>query len=1094
MNYVLGLDVGIASVGWAVLELNTQDDPIRIVDLNSRIFEKAEVPKTGESLAAPRRMARSARRLTRRRRFRLHRVRRYIIRNHILDEKQVAALYADSAEKTDIYTLRYEALSQPISNSDWARLLIFFAKHRGFQSNRKNVSSDNDEGEMLSAITQNRELLKTYRTVGEMLYRDDKFKACKRNKGGSYAFTVSRAMLADEIHTLFAVQRQLGQPYASEELETAYMDLFSAQRNFEEGPGMNSPYGGNQIEKMIGSCTFERGEKRAPKASYAFMAFNVWQKINHLRVFSEGTYRFLTQDEKEKLASAVWQKEHIIFKDIRKYLALDDTVRFADVNYNMRNIKEHDDVSAMVEEMEKKTQFSWVKEYHTMRKALNKVKKNRIFELKHEQIDAIAYAFTVYKNDTAIRDYLLSHGIEAADAEALLEHISGFSKFGHLSAKACYKLLKPLQEGYVYTKACEIAGYDPQKSSQEDISDIPNPVVKRALSQTMKVIRAIIRQYGCPPVEVHIELARELAKSFKERKAIEDSIKDNQKNNEKVKERLKELNVVQPKGMDIVKYKLYQQQKGACAYSQKMFDVIRLLKDPSYAEVDHIIPYSRSFDDTYSNKVLVLTKENRDKGNRTPMEYFQDKPERKEAFVNWVNHTISDGKKRSNLLRVAYLADDERGWKRRHLQDTQYISRYLYNYLKQHLPLKEGYTDRKQRIIPVNGAVTAYVRKRLGIPKIRENGDLHHAVDAVIIACVTQGVIQKISRYSKIKELRQYMTADGTIVDGVTGEVLQTANPRKTDPFPEPWPEFRRELEARVSDNPAEEIAKLCLPTYHDVANIAAPFVSRMPNRKVHGPAHEETIRSAKLCSSGYTITKTALTSLTLEDGEIKGYYNPDSDRLLYHALKQRLEQFGGDGKKAFAEPFYKPKADGTPGPEVKKVKIMAKSNVNVPVNQGRGVAANGSMVRIDVFGVEEKGKTVYYFVPIYVADTVKTQLPHKAAVNNKEYAEWKDVDDRDFLFSLYPNDLIYMESSRLTSFHTEKNSTVTPAKIHRKEMFLYYRKAGISSASIYVINHDGTYIKESLGIKTIRTLKKCTVDVLGHIRFVKKEKRQGFR
>ena len=313
MNYVLGLDIGITSVGWAVLELDTHDEPIRIVDLNSRIFEKAEVPKTGESLAAPRRMARSARRLTRRRRFRLHRVRRYLIRNRILDARQVEELYVDSIGKTDIYELRYQALNQPVSNSDWARLLIFFAKHRGFKSNRKHISGSGDEGQMLEAITENQEILKNYRTVGEMLYKNEKFKACKRNKGGSYAFTVSRDMLADEIHALFDVQRSLGQAYASEKLEEEYMELFSAQRNFDEGPGMNSPYSGNQIEKMIGCCTFEDGEKRAPKASYAFMAFNIWQKINHLRVTCEGTYRFLSQAEKETLAAFAWKKRKYHF-------------------------------------------------------------------------------------------------------------------------------------------------------------------------------------------------------------------------------------------------------------------------------------------------------------------------------------------------------------------------------------------------------------------------------------------------------------------------------------------------------------------------------------------------------------------------------------------------------------------------------------------------------------------------------------------------------------------------------------------------------------------------------------------------------------
>ena len=129
---------------------------------------------------------------------------------------------------------------------------------------------------------------------------------------------------------------------------------------------------------------------------------------------------------------------------------------------------------------------------------MDKVKKDRISELSHEQIDTIAYAFTVYKNDEAIKRYLLEHAIELADAEALLENISGFSKFGHLSVKACYKLLEPLQQGHVYTKACEIAGYDPQKSNQENISDIPNPVVKRALSQALKLLRRLSGNMDAP--------------------------------------------------------------------------------------------------------------------------------------------------------------------------------------------------------------------------------------------------------------------------------------------------------------------------------------------------------------------------------------------------------------------------------------------------------------------------------------------------------------------------------------------------------------------------------------------------------------------
>lgn len=124
-DYVLGLDIGITSVGWAVLELNIQDEPIRIVDLNSRIFERAEIPKTRESLAAPRRVARSSRRRTRRRRFRLYRIRRYLLRNQIITPSDMKILYDNCGDMKDIYTLRHEALDRAVTSKEWARLLIF---------------------------------------------------------------------------------------------------------------------------------------------------------------------------------------------------------------------------------------------------------------------------------------------------------------------------------------------------------------------------------------------------------------------------------------------------------------------------------------------------------------------------------------------------------------------------------------------------------------------------------------------------------------------------------------------------------------------------------------------------------------------------------------------------------------------------------------------------------------------------------------------------------------------------------------------------------------------------------------------------------
>ena len=1078
MNYVLGLDVGITSCGWAVLELNHEDEPVRIVDLNSRIFDKAEAGN-GDSLAAPRRMARGIRRLTRRRKFRLHRVRGFLVRHHILTKEEIENLYTNP-HKTDIYELRYRVLTEKVSPSDWARLLIFFAKHRGFQSNRKNEKSGED-GLMLAAIGENKKILENYRSVGDMLYSDEKFKDCKRNKGGTYRFTVSRSMLKEEVQILFKKQRELGQTFAGEDLEDEYLSIFSAQRNFDEGPGANSPYAGDQIEKMIGDCTFEDGEngrplqKRAPKASYAFMAFNLWQKINHIRVNSKGIQRSLETEEKNKIADLAWTKENITYHDLRQITGLDEETRFSEVTYPL---------DSTTEEAEKKVKFSWVKPYHAMRRALDKVEKNYIRKLSREEIDAIAYAFTVYKNDKKIRTALTEKGIKENVADVLITHLDGFSKFGHLSEYACYKLLPFLEKGEEYYKACDSAGLI--ESPARKIKDITNPVVKRAVTQTMKVIKAVQRKYG-NPVEVHIELARELARSFKDRAAMDHRMKENYAKNEKIKERLsKEFHIMNPTGQDIVKWKLYEQQQGCCAYSQKPFDVDRLLHDGNYAEVDHILPYSRSFDDTYRNKVLVLEKENRDKGNRTPMEYLADKPERKEKFIAWVKTVIKDSKKREHLLRVKYGRDEEAEWKQRHLQDTQYISRFLYNYLRNTLKLAPGYTDRKRRIIPVNGAVTGYIRKRLDIRKIRENGDLHHAVDAVVIAVTTQGMIQKVTRYSQIRE-------NPKLIDKKTGEVLTAKEFHNKDNFPEPWPRFRQELEVRVSEDPEEAIRRLRLPAYENVGEIKKPFVSRMPRRKVRGAAHEETVRSGKLREDGYTILKTDLSKLKLENGEIKGYYRPESDRLLYEALKKRLEAFGGKGEEAFKKPFYKPRADGTPGPLVKKVKIIEKSSLNVPVHKGKGVAYNDMMVRIDIFGVNEKGKNAYYFVPVYVSDTVKKELPCRGVVKRKSYENWKIMDDKDFLFSLYHNDMIHVVSKKPLSFTAAKGSSLLP-KMETKDTYVYYKGADIKGVSITVINHDNSYGIKGMGIKTLLQLEKCEVDVLGNISFVKQEKRQGFR
>lgn len=1080
--YAIGFDIGITSVGWAVVALDSEDKPYGIINMGSRVFDAAEQPKTGASLAAPRREARSARRRLRRHQHRLERIRLLLLTENMISQAELDTLFAGKLE--DIYTLRVKALDAPVSHTEFARILLHIAQRRGFRSNRK-AETAKEDGELLAAVSKNRALMaeKGYRTVGEMLLQDPLYAASKRNKGGQYIATVGRDMVVEEVRAIFRAQRQLGQPFASEKLESRYLDILLSQRSFDEGPGEGSPYAGSQIERMIGKCTLEDGEQRAAKAAYSFEYFTLLQNINHLRLLRGGEGSPLTPAQREALIALAHKTKELNFSHIRRELAIP-----ADTTFNAVYYKNTDDA----EEAEKKTKFSYLKAYHQMRTAFNKLSKNHFDTLTRAQKNELGRVLSTYKTSAKIRAALLPAGL--SDAELDIAETLSFSKFGHISVKACDKLIPFLEKGMKYDEACAAAGYDFKAHSgrertqllhptPDDLADITSPVVRRAVAQTVKVLNAIIRERGCSPTFINLELAREMAQDFTERNQAKKSMDDNRARNERLMERIRtEYGKEHPTGQDLVKLKLWEEQHGECAYSQKHISIEHLF-EPDYAEVDHIIPYSISFDDGYKNKILVLAEENRNKGNRLPLQYLQGK--RREDFIVWVENTIRSTPKKQRLLKEKLTSEDEKQFKERNLQDTKTMARFLLNYIGDHLAFTDFAAGRKKHITAVNGAVTSYMRKRWGISKIRENGDLHHAVDALVIACTTDGMIQQVSRYAALRECEYVQTEGGSLAVSVhTGEVLKS--------FPYPWPEFRRELEARLGDDPRRAVISQRFPVYlnNDIP-VRKLFVSRMPRRKVTGAAHKETIKSPKALQDGVVVTKRPLTSLKLDkNGEIANYYMPQSDQLLYEALKEQLIKHGGDGAKAFTQPFHKPKSDGTPGPIVNKVKLCEPTTLYVPVLKGTGVADNDSMVRIDVFYVEGEG---YYFVPIYIADTLKKELPSKACVAFKPYEDWKAMSDENFIFSLYPNDLMRVtHKNKLKLTKAQKESTL-PDTYETKQELLYYIGADISTASVAGRTHDNSYMTRGVGIKTLEKLEKFTVDVLGEYHKVEREPRMAF-
>ena len=238
-HYTLGLDIGIASIGWAVLGNDEDGTPNRIIDLGVRIFESAEVQKTGESLAAPRRDARSARRRLRRHRHRLERIRYLLVQQGVLTQEEMTHLH-DKSDMVSPYQLRTEGLDRLLNAREFSKVLIHLAQRRGYQSNStaEEAKNEKENGIIKSAILENQQRMERggYRTIGEMMYRDAAFWEtingiryhCTRNKAGDYRFTVDRASILSEVSILFEAQRRLGSPWASVEREDAYTAILAS--------------------------------------------------------------------------------------------------------------------------------------------------------------------------------------------------------------------------------------------------------------------------------------------------------------------------------------------------------------------------------------------------------------------------------------------------------------------------------------------------------------------------------------------------------------------------------------------------------------------------------------------------------------------------------------------------------------------------------------------------------------------------------------------------------------------------------------------------------------------------------------------------
>ena len=1072
-KYSLGLDIGTSSIGWAVLDLDKE----RIHDLGVRIFERPEDPQNGDSLAKPRRDARSARRRLKRRRQRLNHLKQFFIDQNILTKDQVEKVlnYTSDFNKLDVYELRAKALAEELSPEELLKVLYQIAKRRGFKSNRKVVEeSDKEGGRVTSALKANEKFLadNNYTTVGDALNRDEKFAPHKRNKRDDYTNSFARDDFLRELEAIIKTQRN----YALKNVpEQAISELIYG---IDDGQVTNvsaimyqRPFMTKElIEKMVGDCTFEKDEKRAPKASYSFEVFRLASDLSHLvfiprdaskrQAKRENLEVRLSPEQIGKIIDLAKNQKSLTYKKVRNTAGISEDY----VPKDVRGKKKEGD------EFGEDNTFGGLKAYNDIRSALKDLPEVWAKIDNESVINQIAYILTTQKADEGIRAELDSLPLSDKAKEAIIKiKPTNFKAFGHLSIKALQKITPHILEGMTYDKACETAGYDFKKQSAS-LEQITNPVVKRAITQTLKVVRAIERKYG-KPYFIKVETARDLAKNFKDRKAIENENKENQARNQSIIQTLNENGVVTPTGQQIIKVKLYREQNGVCLYSGKSIDFETMLRDDNAYQVDHIVPFSRSNNDGITNKTLVLTEENQKKGNQTPFEYFGADEKRWKEYVARVESTyqtreVKKGdkdaganykyngyalKKKQNLLLQDYKNDS---WNVRALNDTRYITRFIQNYLRQMVDFAEG--KEKQRVIAPNGTTTAYLRKRWGLAKDRAEDVLHHAKDAAVVAAINQKIVYQANLFSKEQEMKLYLNNAKTIdekrqillqsTDENTGEITDEAtftqaqkdlaqaeyfklrsNEETKNRFPAPWPDFSKEVMKRTLNT---DIATLQnelrgLDNYDEDFRLSVKpiFVSRMPRRKATAQAHKETIRSPKVKDNDQRTVRMPLNKVKRKD--VENSVLKESDKWLYDKLLERLDAHGDNPEKAFAEPIYKndKKIDknGKKLSPVSTVKVYSTQPSGFYINNGKAFVNNGSMVRLDVYQKpNKKGKIEHFFVPVYAHQVGKNKpTPTKILPAPKGFT---DVDETFIkVCSLYPNDYvrIYLKNKILEGYYS---------------------------------------------------------------------------
>lgn len=1048
-KYTLGLDLGPTSVGWAAVEVNEDGnftglakipnkDPENpesqgwLSGIDSRIFP-AGVENYGQGQKEQTRNKKCRESRSNRRNLRRRRARRLqlisLLRKHTIipdDDNNLQSL-----QSKDPYEIRSNALKGKLDLYEIGRIILHMAKRRGFKSNRKDFAKEIKETDFQQALKTANEIKET---LGQHWYvkRNKNDRVAIRNRKGHYRLMPERKQYQTELSLIWKKQQEFYPDILTDSLLSEISSILFKQIDYE--------ISNRKKRKVIGRCSLIPRNLRCSFANRRAQEFRLLQKINDLEVRRKGK-KIDISEKRQKLVDELMICKEVPFTKIRKILGLENKDR---INFEYEGNKgligneiDHQIIRKLIDKKE------W--------KKLDETKKNETWQL-----------IMSFFNDedvtieTTAKDIERLSGTRIKDADNIRE-IKIPTKTVKFSTEALDRLLPFLRDGAQLYDAIEKAGFSRKYRTLNKLPlpdpahgfHITNPNVRVVLFELRKVVNRLISELGKPD-KIVIEFYRELKASKEVRKQILGQQTKRRSEREKsAKEICDEYTSTwkvpdNVPGWAIEKYILWKDQGRECPYTGEPIPQHKLFSRET--EIDHILPYSMSLDNTMNNKVVCFTKENQDKGQRTPLDWIGGDEKRweklQQAIDRWNPKRKGRGKVPVESVKGKTNKDkwerffvgaeeiEELYWNERYKRETGYIAREVRDYLKRLYHWREA----DQRVVTTKGSVTGQLRRWWDLNRIlgadddkKERADLrHHALDAAVIGVTCPKNIRRVTQ-----ELRRAYPKN-----------------RPRDVYvPRPWEGFEEELKNSLN----------------------SIVVSHRVQRKVKGKLHKETHywKETNGVHTGKYITRKWLdTDFKVAQAE------RICDDKIKKLVKKRLSECNNDPKRAFVKPLYL-----TKDVQIRRVRIWEKhKDRNMLKIRGNVYVERPENHHIEIFQREDGAYVCKTWDMWEVASRVKRKEP----IVLKRHPKYPDAE---FVMSLAKGETVELDG--------KKGRRVFARVIQVGSDENEGKQADLHLWEVNVARLDERIKKETPGAYRIRSMKefkelgikKVTVDPLGRIR-----------